>query len=216
VLRVCLFASWLLRRLAFELSFCVSGDTFRSVSGAMSEAVLASCIPPGGTVLDIGCGMGHWSRVATKYARRVVGIDYDPAVLRRARSLGVRTEHERIEYLLADVNTALPDGPFDLVLALHVIEHIDDADALLTRVLGMTTNLLVEVPDFAADPLNFVRHAVGSPYYSDADHVREYTLAALIDHLARNGWRADRWEHRHGSMWVLAHPARAATAGPVP
>jgi len=58
------------------------------------------------------------------------------------------------------------------------------------------------VPDFESDPLNIVRLAEGCAFYSDADHVREYTEEILNAQLTRNGWVV--LENRKSGGAVLA------------
>ena len=44
--------------------------------------------PAGATLLDIGCGTGHFSRRFTAAGLHVTGLDPDPAMLDYARGLG--------------------------------------------------------------------------------------------------------------------------------
>ncbi len=59
------------------------------------------------------------------------------------------------------------DEHFDVVLLVHVLEHIDDAPALLKSLPPLARSLIVEVPDFEANPLNVLRHHFGLPYFGD-------------------------------------------------
>jgi hypothetical protein len=65
------------------------------------------------------------------------------------------------------VTTDFPDRSFDVGLLIHIIEHIDDPDFLLSSLQKLVNTLIVEVPDFESDSLNLVRLKLGSPYYSD-------------------------------------------------
>ena len=71
-------------------------------------------------VLDVGCGIGYFSRqMAEKGASKVVGIDISPNQLAHARQL---EEKERlgIEYIQGDaasVIESLPEASFDMVTA---------------------------------------------------------------------------------------------------
>jgi SAM-dependent methyltransferase len=75
----------------------------------------------GSAILDIGCGYGYLLR---RFRRRyrLVGIDLSPHAAARA-ALGVPDA----VVLSADVQRPLPfDRPFDVVLAINVIEHLPD------------------------------------------------------------------------------------------
>ena len=201
MLRLFLNGSWLWWRLAYEISARAYGDVFYVRGRALDEDLLRSLIPEGASFLDVGCGFGEWSRIAAKYARHVVGIDFDSSKIERARSL---TVDENVEYRIGDLTSELGDRMFDVALLSHVIEHVSDADALLSELRGVASNIIVEVPDFENDPLNWVRAKQNCPFYTDGDHVREYTMATLSDQLERNGWRATEIKRRHGMLLAVA------------
>jgi SAM-dependent methyltransferase len=152
-------------------------------------------------VLDIGCGAGRLCRLAAPFASHVVGIDYDPALVERAR---LDTAAPNVEFRVGDVTTAFPHERFDVALLVAVLEHIQDVDALLTAIARVAPRLIVEVPDFEAECLNLVRRDLDCPWYTDDDHVREYTQPVLRQHLERNGWRPTEWERKGGMLLALA------------
>jgi len=82
-------------------------------------------------VLDVGCGVGRWSRLLAARGARVTGVDLSPTMIseaqRRARAEGVA---DRCRFLVQD-STALDVGEtFDLVLSVTVLQHILDPLAL--------------------------------------------------------------------------------------
>jgi hypothetical protein len=118
---------------------------------------------------------------------------------------------------MADLETKLseqlPGLRFDLVLLFHVLEHIDDVDALLRDLTLVAARVLVEVPDFDSDPLNYARLRLGRSFYSDSDHVREYTAPLLERQLSRAGWKVTRLEVRRGSIVAAAERSGDASSG---
>lgn len=79
----------------------------------------------GKVVLDIGCGMGRFAEVATRWGATVVGIDLSAAVEMAARNL----EDRNFLALQADV-MALPFAPesFDCIYSIGVLHHTPDAE----------------------------------------------------------------------------------------
>ena len=82
-----------------------------------------------GSILDVGCGDGHFLQVARQAGWRVDGIEFSPEGARRAAArLGrpvavgdlARTGH-------------LP-GPFDVVTLWHVLEHLEEPLPMLGAV----------------------------------------------------------------------------------
>lgn len=197
-------------RLAYESAGRMFGvDQFHGRALALDDELLTRAVPEGGTVLDLGCGTGRWCRRVARRAATVVGIDHDAGTVTIARSL---THDPNIEYRVGDLR-AIGDERFDVVLLVHVLEHVDDPATLLSDLHGVTGTLLVEVPDFESDPVNHARLATGTPFSSDADHVREYTEATLADILGPTGWTAEVTRKRGGGIAALA---RASAVGGSP
>lgn len=189
-------------RFAFEIAGEIDGGQFHNYAKALNEDLLSRYIDKSSSVIDIGCGLGRWCKVAGQYANSVVGIDYDAALIAIANN---ENNADNIEYLVGDVTKDLDGRTFDLALLTHVIEHIDSPDDLLFELKGIAKTLIVEVPDLAQDPLNFMRLKYDQPFYSDGDHVREYTEETLLNQLSRTGWRVIETRKNGGSVLVVAN-----------
>jgi SAM-dependent methyltransferase len=209
VLRLLLNGQWILWRLSFETTVQYYGDAFPDATFCLSDDLLSTLIPPGGSVLDIGCGGGRLSQLAAKYAGRVVGIDYDPVNIGAAKA---GNRHAHVEFRLGDVTSVLPGERFDLAVVVAILEHIEDVDGLLRQIHRVAPRLVVEVPDFDQDVFGLVRRNLGCVWYTDADHVREYTRDVLKQHLERNGWKPTRWEFRGGMQLAVCESALTPNA----
>lgn len=205
LLRLCLNTSWLFRRFAYELTGEVFGDSFYCSATALSDKLFQQWVPNSGSVIDVGCGTGRWSRIAARYARTVLGIDYNAGSIAIAKSM---SNESNLDYIVGDITQGLEGRKFDVALLVHVLEHIDGADTFLISLRSIASTLIIEVPDFGADPLNAVRYELKCPYYSDRDHVREYTLSILYQQLERNGWQVRYHEQYAGSILIVAGVAR--------
>lgn len=77
----------------------------------------------GKLVLDVGCGMGRFAEVATRWGARVIGIDLSAAVEMAARNL----QDREFVGMQADV-FALPFAPetFDVIYSIGVLHHTPD------------------------------------------------------------------------------------------
>ncbi len=136
----------------------------------------------GGTILDCACGDGAG---AIEYLRtgpqNIVGFDLDREAVEAARR-SVTDPNALFE--VADA-TELPveTASVDLYISLETVEHVPDADALLSeavRVLRPTGRLICSTPN----------RNVQNPGTSPNDppicefHVREYTPRELLDLLS--------------------------------
>ncbi|MYW05247.1 class I SAM-dependent methyltransferase, partial [Streptomyces sp. SID3343] len=97
-----------------------------------SQRWAREALPPGGTVLDVGCGAGAASLPLADRAGRIVGIDADPsrtaAFEVRAKTLDV--EHETVVGVWPEVAPQVPVA--DVVVCHHVLYHALGLEAFVT------------------------------------------------------------------------------------
>jgi len=99
-------------------------------------------IKPGTRVLDLGCGIGRWSRLLAAKGAHVTGVDLSPTMIaeaqRRAEADGVA---DRCEFRVQDISQLDVGGQFDVVLGVTVLQHILDPELLHAAVRRMTSHL---------------------------------------------------------------------------
>jgi SAM-dependent methyltransferase len=94
--------------------------------------IVAGLLPPGGRVLDVGCGTGRLGAVLGS-GHEAFGVDLSPAMLRETRRSG--------RYVLALGDAfALPfaDGSFDATVALRLLFHFPDPAPILRELARVT------------------------------------------------------------------------------
>jgi len=121
----------------------------------------------GVSVLDIGFGS---ATILFSFARdcELTGVEVSPSALARARAEAARRGFARASFHAAGPRLPCPDAGQDVVIASHVLEHVDDDAALLReirRVLKPDGAALVMVPV--------------NERYADPKHARSYTQESL-------------------------------------
>jgi SAM-dependent methyltransferase len=109
-----------------EVLVGIPAAALEAFAGVSNVAVFAD-IPPGATVLDLGCGAGLDSLIAARQVGptgQVIGLDFSPAMLRRARQAAIeagvtqvafrQNEAEALDLDDASVDLALVNGIFNL------------------------------------------------------------------------------------------------------
>lgn len=109
---------------------------------AQAASVLRELGGVGGRVLDVGSGPGPMALAALDAgAQKVLAIDRSGAALDVARAL-VGAAASGLETARWEAPRPLPDGPFDLVLAGHVLNELGDSlDARVRLVESMRARL---------------------------------------------------------------------------
>jgi len=79
--------------------------------------------PPYARALEIGCAEGLFTRRMARegVAQELVGVDFVPAALERARA---QAADPRVRFARMDVTAELPDGTFDLVVLSEVLYYL--------------------------------------------------------------------------------------------
>ena len=90
-------------------------------------------------VLDIGCGTGSLSLLLFRMGYRVMGADWSPAMLARARSKTAAVGMPISFFVMDATEPALTAGCFDVVLCRHLLWALPDP----TQVLQSWARLLV-------------------------------------------------------------------------
>lgn len=103
---------------------------------AADHAYMRFLVPPGASVLEIGCGDGQL--LAALQPARGVGVDISPAMIEAARAryphLDFRQGNGEDPALLAEI-----DGPFDVIILSDTIGYLEDCEAAFTALRRLAT-----------------------------------------------------------------------------
>jgi SAM-dependent methyltransferase len=179
-----------------EQSYLEHGSTFvdRLRTRLVCRSVLRR-VPRSGTlrVLDLGCGY-HATFLKALAPRLSEGVGIDTKVSEESK----RTPHLRVA--LGTIESELPkqpDGAFDIVLFISVLEHLWDPEIWLAhchRVLRPGGILFVHVPTWYAKPvleLSAFRFGT-SPACEMDDHKMYYSKRDLWPMMVKAGFKPSR------------------------
>jgi ubiquinone/menaquinone biosynthesis C-methylase UbiE len=82
---------------------------------------------PDDCAIDLACGPGSVACALAERARRVVGLDFTPAMLEQARTLADRRSLQNVEWRQGDIySTGFSDAAFDVVTCRFAFHHLDE------------------------------------------------------------------------------------------
>jgi 2-polyprenyl-3-methyl-5-hydroxy-6-metoxy-1,4-benzoquinol methylase len=152
---------------------------------------------PPSRVLDLGCSSGLLAEQVRRCGHHVTAVDV----------LQLPHVSERVDrFIRADLDQRLPpevvaEGPFDIVLAADLLEHVRHPEPLLEDVCSVLVprgSLIVSVPNFGHWYAR-TRVVLGLFDYDqrgilDQGHVRFFTRRGLLRRLRGAGFRVQRQE----------------------
>jgi len=151
------------------------------VSERADLEVIASLVPQGSRVLDLGCGSGELlAHLAASKGCSGYGIEIDDAKLRDCVARGVNA----IQLNLDDGLALFGDRSFDVVLQLDTLQHLRNTERMLRETARVGRIGIVAFPNFAHWPNRL--HVLGGrmpvtrtlPYqWYDTPNIRVGTFA---------------------------------------
>src|SRR5436853_295282 len=116
------------------------------------------------SALEIGCGTGVFTRRLAASAKRVIGLDLSPQMIRLARERSI--DYPNIEYLLGDLlQLALPSESFGCVVSIATLHHLPTEQALKRMKSLVAPGGCLLIHDLIADdgPLDICRNVIAMP-----------------------------------------------------
>ena len=136
-------------------------------------------------ILDLGCGMGHYSNYIHNKGFDVVGIDFSENMINIAKK-----DNPNINYIVSDICNlkVIENQKFDGIVLAYVLQHLSKQEVL---------NLFDEINNIVNDNsklLIFLREGNGivkeiEPIDTRYEYtINEYSKEEIKEILTKNGW----------------------------
>ena len=94
-------------------------------TGVDSVQLFLEHLPQGGTIVEVGCGLGRMSFALARYFNQVIGIDVSAEMIKRANQRKRRSACENVAFCVNDGRTIpLASGSIDACLSYLVLQHM--------------------------------------------------------------------------------------------
>lgn len=139
---------------------------------------------PTGKLLDLGCGSGRFLKQMERYGWAGQGVEFDGGGVEAARNIGLEVFHGKVE------DAGLPQGSFEAISLIHVIEHLIDPAATLKTLFDLLLpggRLLIATPNVAS-----LGHGIFREAWRELDpprHLYLFSPESLIKTVEMAGFR---------------------------
>jgi 2-polyprenyl-3-methyl-5-hydroxy-6-metoxy-1,4-benzoquinol methylase len=158
----------------------------RRLVGAFLDDVRELAASTGATEAhEVGCGEGELSLMLARQGLRMRGSDLSAEVIEEARRRAAAAGLE-VDYRAAPIDSlAAPADAAELIVCCEVLEHLDDPDAGLERLISLASPwLLVSVP---REPLwralNLARFKYVGELGNTPGHLGHWSRRGFLDFL---------------------------------
>ena len=158
------------------------------------------------TVVDLGCAEGEMVQtLVDEYIG--LGLTVDAVDISQVRiAEAADTLPAQVTCIVANAETYGESGAYDLVLAMELIEHVVDPEALLANIRRMLATNGVALITTPNDP--------DGAFVDGCEHLRGYGFSSLVAACQKAGLAVDRAVSTvpgiYGPEGLLAHPERLA------
>lgn len=137
-----------------------------------------------GTVLDYGCGTGHFLASMKKAGWQIRGMEPDPQASKKAEKVTGEFIHSPEEI------TTLPSSTFDVITMWHVLEHIHDLHETLEafkRLLKPDGVMIVAVPNHRSFDAQFYQQNWAA--YDVPRHLYHFNPESIAKLMSSHGFK---------------------------
>ena len=167
-----------------------------------SLKLLEDASPPGGIVLDVGCGRAPLAERIQELGLAYVAIDVDADALAEVSGRGHETHQVDLgasrEELTGSFQRVVAGRPLGAILAIDVLEHLVEPERVLEALRALPVDdsphsLIVSVPNVThfdiASKLLMGRWDLTQFGLLDDTHLRFFSQRLFSDLFAATGWR---------------------------
>lgn len=163
---------------------------------------------PTGKLLDVGCGSGRFLKQMERYGWSGRGVEFDEGGVKAARNIGLEVFHGKVEH------AGLPQGSFQAISMVHVIEHLIDPAATLKTLFDLLApggRLLIVTPNVAS-----LGHAIFGESWRELDpprHLYLFSPKSLIKTVETAGFRVKTIRTNSRTARAIWRESREIAAG---
>ena len=180
--------------------------------------VIVDLVPPGASILDLGCGDGYlMNLLATRKGAKVQGIEIDEQAIYQCVAKGLSVFHGDLDTGLVDFS----DQSFDFVILDQTLQQLERPDEVLDDALRVGRKVIVGFPNFAHYSARLQMLLRGRspvtpflPYqWHDTPNLRFFSTLDFVDYCREKKIRIEKAVHLSAKRIVGLMPNLRSQVG---
>lgn len=101
------------------------------------------------SILDIGCGPGHFVVKFLEQNKKVTALDIAPSMLEITKQrVNALSNHQEVDFILDDYLNFIPEKKFDAACVMGFFDYVEDPVKVLQKLLNdINKEIYISIPD---------------------------------------------------------------------
>lgn len=189
-------------------TYSTESNPIKDFSNSLVEALLPNL--SGKSILDAGCGTGHFCLYAQKNnVARIIGLDFSQAMIDQAKKNCPKTRFYQCDLSALNVN----EEPVDVILCALVIGHIENISIVFESLAALlkTGGQLILTDFHPAQTMKHAKRTFKNPHDGRTLEIKHYLhqLDQIKNLLNKSGFTIEKLEESKWNNMPVIYGLRA-------
>jgi aspartate racemase len=79
-----------------------------------------------GSMMELGCGLGRWTRVLSSYVNSIEAFDYSNSFIENAKAISIKEKINNVNFFCSNVEDINPDKQYDYIVSIALLHYLDE------------------------------------------------------------------------------------------
>jgi aspartate racemase len=79
-----------------------------------------------GSMMELGCGLGRWTRVLSSYVKNIEAYDYSDSFIENAKLICAKENINNVRFVCSNVADIKPNRRYDYIVSIALLHYLDE------------------------------------------------------------------------------------------